>query len=88
MRNEVLFYDLAMDLSIDYFLQALFAMNKTYFPSPKRALKFIDNFNVKPDRCGEKILEVIRLGSCQNSINQSYVLWSNLVKELKVLDTQ
>lgn len=85
MRNDVLFYHFAMDLGIDHFLQALFAMNKTYFPSRKRTLEFIENFNIKPERCGEKILEVLRLGSCPKSIKQSYGLWRNLVKELKAL---
>jgi len=86
MRKDVLFYHFAMDIAIDHFLQALFAINRTYFPSRKRTLDFINNFNIKPERCGEKILEVIRLGSCPEYINQSYLLWSNIVKELKNMD--
>jgi hypothetical protein len=85
MRNDLLFYHFTMDIGIDHFLQALFAMNKTYFPSRKRTLEYIENFSIKPERCGEKILEVIRLGSCPKSIKQSYDLWRNLVEELKAL---
>lgn len=84
-RQDVLFYHFALDLAIDHFLQALFAMNKIYFPSRKRTLKFIGNFNIKPEKCGEKLLEVISLGSCSDSIEKSYELWGNLVNELKNL---
>jgi hypothetical protein len=85
MRKDLLFYHFAMDLSVDHFLQALFAMNKTFFPSRKRSLELIDHFDIKPERCGDKILEVLRLGSCPKSINQSYGLWRNLLEELKAL---
>lgn len=82
-RNDVLFYHFAMDLAIDHFLQALFAMNKTYFPSRKRTLDIIKNFIVKPVRCDEQLLDVVRFGACSESINQSYELWSNMVNDLK-----
>lgn len=82
-RKDVFFYHFAMDIAIDHFLQALFAINKIYFPSRKRTLNFIKNFNIKPERCAEQLLEVIRLGACSESINQSYEIWSNIVNELK-----
>lgn len=83
MRKDVLFYHFALDIAIDHFLQALFAMNETYFPSRKRTLEYIYNFNAKPDRCNERLLEVVRLGSTPEGIGQSYELWSNLINELK-----
>jgi len=83
MRKDVLFYHFAMDLAIDCFLQALFALNKTYFPSRKRTLDFIKNFNIKPERCEERLLEVVKLGSYPEGISQSYELWSDTVDELK-----
>jgi len=86
LRKDVLFYHFAMDLAIDHFLQALFAINRTYFPSRKRTIDFINNFNIKPERCSEKLLEIIKLGSCPKSINQSYTLWNNLVNELRKMD--
>lgn len=82
-RRDVLFYHFAIDIAIDHFLQAIFAINKTYFPSRKRTLKFIKNFNIKPERCSEKLLDVVRLGACSETINQSYELWSNMVNELR-----
>lgn len=86
VRKDVLFYHFAMDIAIDHFLQALFAINKIYFPSRKRTLNFIENFSIKPEECSEKLLEVIRLGSFAEGINQSFTLWSNMVNELKKLN--
>jgi hypothetical protein len=83
MRKDVLFYHFAIDIAIDHFLQALFAINKTFFPSQKRTLELIGGFNVKPERCEERVLEVVRLGSSSEDINQSYLLWSTMVKELR-----
>jgi hypothetical protein len=83
IRKDVLFYHFAMDIAIDHFLQALFAVNRTYFPSRKRTIDFIRNFNIKPERCDERLLEVVRLGGCSEGISQSYALWSNMVDELE-----
>lgn len=84
-RKDALFYHFAIDISIDHFLQALFAINKTYFPSRKRTPNFINNFKIKPNNCNERLLEVVRLGGCPESISQSYVLWTNMIKELKII---
>jgi hypothetical protein len=86
-RKDVLFYHFAIDIAIDHFLQALFAANRTYFPSRKRTLHFIKNFDIKPERCSEKLLNVVKLGSCPEDISQSYELWSDLVNELKKIIT-
>jgi hypothetical protein len=85
MRKDVLFYHFAMDLAIDHFLQALFALNKTFFPSRKRTLDFIRNFSIKPESCEEKLLEIIKLGSCPEGIDKGYKMWTNIVNELKEL---
>lgn len=82
-RKDLLFYHFAIDIAVDHYLQALFAMNRTYFPSRKRTLKYIENFRIKPDRCSEKLLEVIKFGSDTESIPQSYQLWINMIRELK-----
>ncbi len=82
-RKDVLFYHFALDLSIDHFLQALFAINKTYFPSRKRSINFIKNFKIKPEQCDEILLEIIRLGSYPEGIKQSFALWESMVNELR-----
>lgn len=86
IRKDVLFYHFAMDIAIDHFLQALFAINKTYFPSRKRTLDFIENFHIKPKDCNKNLLEIIRLGSSSDGIGQSFTLWINMVNELKKLE--
>lgn len=85
IRKDVLFYHFALDIAIDHFLQALFAINRTYFPSRKRTLHFIEKFNIKPEKCNEKLLEVVNLGSYSEGINQSYKLLNHIIDELKVL---
>lgn len=84
-RKDVLFYHFAMDLAFDSFLQALFAFNRTYFPSRKRSISFVNSFEIKPEKCEERLLEVVKLGSYPEGIPQSYQLWSNLVDELKAI---
>lgn len=85
VRKDVLFYHFAIDIAIDHFLQALFSINEIYFPSRKRTLDFIEHFNIKPERCDEKLLEVIKLGSFSETINKSFKIWCNMVNELKNL---
>lgn len=82
-RKDVPFYHFAIDIAIDHFLQALFAINKAYFPSRKRSIDFIKNFDIKPENCDENLLEVIKLGSYSEGINQSFTLWNSMVDELK-----
>jgi hypothetical protein len=82
-RKDVLFYHFALDIAIHHFLQALFAMNKTYFPSRKRTLELIKSFKVMPESCGERLLDIIRAGACPESIGRSYEAWVKLSKELK-----
>lgn len=87
IRKDVLFYHFAMDLQVDQFLQALFALNRTFFPSRKRTLDYIKNFSIKPESCDERLLEVIRLGGFSEGVNKSYELWKGLVEELKKIST-
>ena len=81
-RRDVLFYHFALDLALDHFLQALFAMNRVFFPSRKRSMEHIHEFKVKPERCEERLLEVLRLGGSPEGIGQSYQMWKELVLEL------
>lgn len=84
-RKDILFYHFALDIAIDHYLQALFALNRTFFPSRKRTLSFIEKFNIKPQKCDERLLEVVKLGSDPDSINQSYLLLIDMIDELKEL---
>jgi len=46
---------------------------------------FIEKFNIKPQKCDERLLKVVKLGSDPDSINQSYLLLSDMIDELKEL---
>lgn len=54
LRKDVLFYHQVLEVSIDHYLQALYAVNKTYFPSRKRTKQYIDSFEIKPENCYER----------------------------------
>lgn len=85
LRKDVLFYHQVIEHSIDHFLQALYSINKTYFPSRKRTKQYIDSFQLKPYECYERLLEVITLGSNLDSIEESYNIWCELVNDLKCI---
>jgi hypothetical protein len=85
LRSDVLFYHFVLDLAIDHFLLALFALNKQYFPSRKRSLEHIAKFSKKPVNCEERLLEVIQLGASSTTLAKSYQVWCELVRELQGL---
>ncbi|WP_157950067.1 DUF4037 domain-containing protein [Vallitalea okinawensis] len=81
-RKDVLFYHFALDIALDHFLLALFAMNETYFPSRKRSLQYIDKFEIKPSRCTERLLSILQDGANANTLINSYEEFRQLCKEL------
>ncbi len=81
-RQDVLFYHFALDLALDHFLQALFALNRCFFPSRKRSLARLEAFAAKPEHCAERVLRAITLGGGAEGLAQSYALWSELCSEL------
>jgi hypothetical protein len=85
VRKDAPFYHYALDVSLDHFLQALFALNKCYFPSRKRSMEYIRKFSQTPKDCDERLLQALKLGSEPKSISASYEIWKQLVEELKNL---
>lgn len=83
LRKDVLFYHQVLEGSIDHYLQGLYAVNKTYYPSRKRTKQYIDSFEIKPENCYERLLKVIRFGSTPEDIEKSYSEWCKLVSDLK-----
>lgn len=82
-RGDVLFYHATLDLAMDAFLQALFALNRRYFPSRKRSLQFIEGFAVQPDDCAARLLRVVALGAQAETLAESHRLWAQLCQELE-----
>ncbi|HEX3043425.1 MAG TPA: DUF4037 domain-containing protein [Bacillota bacterium] len=87
-RKDILFYHFALDLALDHFLQALFALNRAYFPSRKRTMEFIGGFKIQPENCGQRLLDIIKLGAHSEEVSQSFVLWCDLVQELRKIASQ
>jgi hypothetical protein len=85
-RRDAFFYHFALDIALDHFLQALFAMNSTYFPSRKRTLEYLASFSVQPKDCASRLMEVLRLGGKGETVPQSYSLFQSLADELMELN--
>lgn len=81
-RKDTLFYHFALDLSMDHFLQALYALNLRFFPSRKRTIQHIEAFGRKPDDCTLRLLSTLALGGSSETVAQSYEVWSDLCAEL------
>jgi hypothetical protein len=85
-RKDVLFFHFAFDLALDHFLQAVFAMNREYFPSRKRSETYLQGFKVKPSECVERLRQVLALGGNAETLGQSYEIWNSLVHDLEGLN--
>lgn len=81
-REDALFYHFALDISIDHFLQALFALNRSFFPSRKRTTEHMAAFGRLPEDCAGRLLKVVELGGYRDTIRQSYDLWTGLCRDL------
>jgi len=84
-RRDVLFYHMVLENSIDHFLQALYALNKDYFPSRKRTEQHMAAFARIPRDCHARMLEVVADGSHGESLARSVRAWRALVDELGTL---
>ena len=78
LRKDVLFYHQVLENSLDHLLQALYALNHTYFPSRKRIEGYIRRFERKPEHCYDRLLRILELAAYSDSIEES-------VKELELL---
>ncbi len=81
LRHEVLFYHGVLEDGLDHLLQAIFALNHTYFPSRKRSEKYIREFAKKPVNCYERLLKVIEFSVVENKIDESVDLLKSLHQE-------
>jgi hypothetical protein len=84
-RQDVFFYHFAFDLALDHFLQALFALNKEYFPSRKRSEAYLQKFKLKPAECEGRLHQVVACGANAKTLEQSYKIWNGLRRDLKAL---
>ncbi len=81
-RRDVLFYHATLERALDHFLQALFALNRCFFPSRKRTIEWIERFEKKPENCSERLLKVIKLGASPETLFASYQIWCELCDDI------
>ncbi len=84
-REDPLFYHCALEEALDHYVQALFAMNRQYFPGRKRNLEHIGTFALKPKDVEHRLLLAVELGGKPETLKQGYKLWMELVQDLKAL---
>jgi hypothetical protein len=79
-RGDALFYHFALDIALDHFLQALFALNRVYFPSRKRSAAYIGGFEIKPAGCERTLLDIVALGGEPGNLGASFRMMSELIE--------
>ncbi|HSK86708.1 MAG TPA: DUF4037 domain-containing protein [Anaerolineales bacterium] len=84
-RRDVFFFHFALDLALDHFLQALFALNREYFPSRKRSEIYLRGFKIKPRDCEQRLQQVVTLGGNADTLEEAYKVWTALAHDLKLL---
>lgn len=84
-RKDVLFYHQVLEQALDHFLQALFALNRAYFPSRKRSQQYTQTFSLAPADCYQRLLRVIQGSTHPETIEESVEEWYRLVGELRQL---
>lgn len=81
LRKEVMFYHQVLENSVDHLLQALFALNGTYFPSRKRSELYINKFENKPDACYERLLQIFVNSVSSKTLEESVKDLRNITSE-------
>lgn len=84
-RKDVLFFHTSIDAAVDALLRYLFAINRELFPSRKRNAEMIDGFGRRPDRFVERLHEVLRLGTSEDSLGRSLEEYRRLREEVMAL---
>lgn len=85
LRKEVLFFHQVLENSIDHLLQALYAINKCYFPSRKRTISALDEFQYKPVDCFERLIQIVQNGSREETMDQAISDLRSIALEVKEL---
>jgi hypothetical protein len=83
LRKEVLFYHQVLENSLDHLLQAIFALNHTYFPSRKRMEEYIQRFENKPVNLYVRLLEIIEMSASCDTMEASVSNLKKITREIK-----
>lgn len=82
LRKEVLFFHQVLENALDHLLQALFAVNDTYFPSRKRSEQYINAFEHKPADCYERICKMIENSTSGKTMEESIQALREMTMEI------
>ena len=85
LRKEVIFYHQVLENSLDHLLQALYALNVTYFPSRKRVEQYIEKFNNKPVDCYKRLHNIISNSVSSDNLEESVRELKSIVLDIKQL---
>lgn len=87
-RKDILFFHMAVESTIDHIIQLLFALNNVYMPSRKRNEQFINNFKLKPLNIYNRLIDIIKLSSSKETIDNAYENITMLKNEVIMLAKQ
>ena len=82
VRREVLFFHQVLENALDHLLQALYAVNRCYFPSRKRTLTALDAFRLLPDDCAGRLLRLVQDGACEETMDRAMTDLRQLTAEV------
>lgn len=82
LRHEVMFYHSVLEDGLDHLLQAIFALNFTYFPSRKTSEKYLKSFQNVPKDCYERLLKVIELSAFCDRVEESVDEFQAIYQEI------
>ncbi|MFA6847892.1 MAG: hypothetical protein WCQ94_06155 [Lachnospiraceae bacterium] len=85
LRKEVLFFHQVLENALDHLLQALYAVNKCYFPSRKRTMSAINDFQYRPVDCYERLLHIVQDGTKEETIVQAINELRRITAEVREL---
>lgn len=85
LRKEVLFFHQVLENALDHLIQAIYALNFTYFPSRKRNLEDLSYFSVKPENIEKRLLSLVENGAKKETIIDSINELRMVTEEVKNL---
>lgn len=87
-HREVFFAHQVMEDALDHLLQALFALNFTYFPSRKRTEKFLSSFSVLPNDCLARLKRMMQAATFEETVPEAAEILRALASETVDLGQQ
>ena len=85
LRRDALFFHQVLENALDHYLQALYALNRAFFPSRKRAEQYLRGFAHKPEDCWPRLLRLLQKGAAGDTVPEAVSDLCALTAELIAL---